>query len=85
MRRFKRPANLVSYFGLSPSVYQSGLKAYIGHISRRRRSHARSICVEAAHQLVRAPGPFHAFFLRLQRRKGYNVWPSPRWRGSSWC
>jgi len=73
VRRFKRPSNLVSYFGLNPSVYQSGLKVYTGHISRRGRSHARSICVEASHQLVRAPGPFHAFFLRLQRRKGYNV------------
>lgn len=73
VRRFKRPSNLVSYFGLNPSVYQSGLKAYTGHISRRGRSHARSICVEAAHQLVRVPGPFHAFFLRLQRRKPYNV------------
>ncbi len=73
IRRFRAPANLVSYFGLNPSVYQSGLKAYTGHISRRGRSHARTICVEAAHQLVRVPGPFHAFFLRLRRRKPYNV------------
>lgn len=73
IRRFRAPANLVSYFGLNPSVYQSGLKAYTGHISRRGRSHARTVCVEAAHQLVRVPGPFHAFFLRLRRRKPYNV------------
>ncbi|MCZ6887775.1 MAG: transposase, partial [Gammaproteobacteria bacterium] len=72
-RRFRASANLVSYFGLNPSVYQSGLKAYTGHISRRGRSHARMVCVEAAHQLVRVPGPFHAFFLRLRRRKPYNV------------
>ena len=39
VRRFRRPANLVSYFGLNPSVYQTGLKAYTGHISRRGRSH----------------------------------------------
>ena len=50
VRRFRAPANLVSYFGLNPSVYQSGLKAYTGHISRRGRSHARSICVEIAHE-----------------------------------
>jgi transposase len=73
VRRFKRPSNLVSYFGLNPSVYQSGLKSYTGHISRRGRSHARSICIVAAHQLARTPGPFHAFFLRLQRKKPYNV------------
>jgi transposase len=73
IRRFRAPTNLVSYFGLNPSVYQSGLKAYTGHISRRGRSHGRTVCVEAAHQLVRVPGPFHAFFLRLRRRKPYNV------------
>lgn len=73
VHRFKAPGNLVSYFGLNPSVYQSGLKAYTGHISRRGRSHARSVCVEVAHQLVKAPGPFHAFFQRLLRRKPYNV------------
>lgn len=73
VHRFQAPGNLVSYFGLNPSVYQSGLKAYTGHISRRGRSHARSVCVEVAHQLVKAPGPFHAFFQRLLRRKPYNV------------
>ena len=31
------------------------------------------MCTEAAHLLVRVPGPFHAFFLRLRRRKPYNV------------
>jgi len=73
IRRFHAPAQLVSYFGLNPSVYQSGLKAYTGRISRRGRSHGRAICTEAAHLLVRVPGPFHAFFLRLRRRKSYNV------------
>jgi transposase len=73
IRRFRASANLVSYFGLNPSVHQSGLKAYTGHISRRGRSHARTICIEAAHLLVRVPGPFHAVFLRLRRRKPYNV------------
>jgi len=73
IRRFKAASKLVSYFGLNPSVYQSGLKAYNGHISRRGRSHARTICIEVAHQLVKAPGPFHAFFERLRRRKPYNV------------
>ena len=71
--RFRAPANLVSYFGLNPAVYQSGKKAYNGHISRHGRSHARGICTEVAQQLVRVPGPFHAFFQRLRRRKPYNV------------
>ncbi|MBI3003646.1 MAG: IS110 family transposase [candidate division NC10 bacterium] len=73
VRRFRTPPHLVSYFGLNPSVYQTGQKAYTGHISRRGRSHARSVCVEVAHVLVKAPGPFQAFFTRLRRRKPYNV------------
>lgn len=73
VKRFRTPQHLVSYFGLNPSVHQSGQSAYNGHISRRGRSHARSVCIEAAHVLVRAPGPFQAFFLRLRRRKPYNV------------
>jgi transposase len=71
--RFASAPKLVSYFGLNPSVHQSGQTAYHGHISRRGRSHARTVCVEVAHQLVKAPGPFHAFFERLRRRKPYNV------------
>jgi transposase len=71
--RFPAAGKLVSYFGLNPSVHQSGQTAYHGHISRRGRSQARAVCVEVAHQLVKAPGPFHAFFERLRRRKPYNV------------
>ncbi len=71
--RFRSPQRLVSYFGLNPSVHQSGEKAYGGHISRRGRAHARGLCVEAAHLLVRVPGPFRAFFERLRRRKPHNV------------
>ena len=73
IQRFPAPGKLAFYFGLNPAVYQSGQKAYTGHISRRGRSHARSVCVEVAHQLVRTPGPFHAFFQCLERRKPYNV------------
>ena len=73
IRRFKSPQHLVSYFGLNPSVHQSGQKAYTGHISRRGRSHARSVCVQAGHLLVRTPGPLRAFHQRLIRRKPYNV------------
>jgi transposase len=73
VKRFASPAKLVSYFGPNPSVYQTGMKAYTGHISRRGRSHARAVCIEVAHQLAQAPGPFHALFVRLRRRKPYNV------------
>ena len=65
IRRFPRPQQLVSYFGLNPRVRQSGLGlAQHGRISKIGRSHARALLVEAAWAAAKAPGPLHAFFLR---------------------
>ena len=55
IKRFSSPEKLVSYFGLNPSVHQSGdHPAYHGHITHRGRGHARAMLVEAAWAL--APG-----------------------------
>jgi len=49
VRRFPDPQKLVSYVGLNPRVRQSGLGlAQHGRISKRGRSHARAMLVEAA-------------------------------------
>ena len=49
IRRFSSPQKLVSYVGLNPRVRQSGLGlAQHGRISKRGRSHARAMLVEAA-------------------------------------
>jgi transposase len=72
--RFKSPQKLVSYFGLNPRVRQSGLgAAHHGRISKIGRSHARAILVEAALAAAKAPGPLHAFFLRIRARRGHQV------------
>jgi transposase len=71
--RFSQPAKLVSYFGLNPIVHQSAEHCYTGRISKRGRTHARWLLVEAAHTTVRCPGPLRAFFLRIKARKGTNV------------
>ena len=72
--RFASPAKLVSYFGLNPSVYQSGLQpAKHGHISKRGRSHARGMLVEAAWSAARTAGPLRAFFLRIRDRRGEQI------------
>ena len=72
--RFRSPQKLVSYFGLNPSVYQSGLQpAKHGHISKRGRSHARAMLVEAAWAAAKAPGPLRAFFLRIRDRRGMQI------------
>jgi len=72
--RFASPEKLVSYFGLNPCVYQSGDQpARHGKISKRGRSHARAMLVEAAWAAAKAPGPLRAFFLRVSQRRGLQI------------
>ena len=72
--RFKSPQKLVSYFGLNPRVRQSGLgAAHHGRISKVGRSHARAVLVEAAWAAAKAPGPLHAFFVRIRAKRGHQV------------
>jgi hypothetical protein len=69
--RFNSPQKLVSYFGLNPRVRQSGLgAAHHGRISKIGRSHASAVLVEAAWAAAKAPGPLHAFFVRIRARRG---------------
>ncbi|WP_247333430.1 transposase [Bradyrhizobium sp. 147] len=72
--RFDSRQKLVSYFGLNPRVRQSGLgAAHHGRISKIGRSHARAMLVEAAWAAAKAPGPLHAFFVRIRARRGHQV------------
>jgi hypothetical protein len=72
--RFSSPQKLVSYFGLNPRVRQSGLGlAQHGRISKIGRSHARAMLVEAAWAAAKAPGPLHAFFVRVRSRRGHQI------------
>jgi transposase len=74
IRRFTSPQKLVSYVGLNPRVRQSGLGlAQHGRISKVGRSHARAMLVEAAWAAAKAPGPLHAFFVRIRARRGHQV------------
>jgi hypothetical protein len=55
-------------------VRQSGLGlAQHGRISKRGRSHARAMLVEAAWAAAKAPGPLRAFFLRIRARRGHLI------------
>jgi transposase len=74
VHRFSSPQKLVSYFGLNPRVRQSGLGlAQHGRISKIGRAHARALLVEAAWAAAKAPGPLHAFFIRIRARRGHQV------------
>jgi transposase len=74
IRRFASPQKLVSYVGLNPRVRQSGLgAAHHGRISKVGRSHARAMLVEAAWAAAKAPGPLHAFFVRIRAKRGHQI------------
>jgi hypothetical protein len=74
VRRFSSPQKLVSYVGLNPRVRQSGPGlAQHGRISKAGRSHARAMLVEAAWAAAKAPGPLHAFFVRVRAKRGHQV------------
>ncbi len=60
--------------GSIPRVRQSGLGvAHHGRISKIGRSHARAMLVEAAWAAAKAPGPLHAFFVRIRARRGHQI------------
>jgi transposase len=72
--RFRSPEKLVSYFGLNPRVYQSGLQpARHGHISKQGRAQARALLVEAAWAAAKSPGPLRSFFHRIRAKRGLQV------------
>ena len=74
VERFARPAQLVGYLGLNPSVRQSGPgPAYHGRITKQGRGHARGMLVEAGWAAARSRGPLRSFFLRVQSRRGQHV------------
>lgn len=72
--RFSSPKKLASYFGLCPSVYQSGdLRAFHGRITKQGRAEARWFLAESAEALIRSPSPLASLYQRVVKKKGHNV------------
>lgn len=71
--RFSSPQQLVSYFGLAPSTYQSGDTCRHGSITKRGRSHARWLAIEAAQCMTMSSAPLVATYHRIRRKKAHNV------------
>lgn len=71
--RFPSPDHATSYLGLVPSTRQSAEHCYHGPITKRGRSHARWMLVQAAQHLRTHPGPLGHFFRKLAHKKGHNV------------
>lgn len=72
--RFSSPKKLASYFGLTPSNYQSGeSKTFHGRITKQGRSEARWFLCESAEALIRSPSPLKRLYQRVCKKKGHNV------------
>jgi transposase len=72
IRRFANPKKLVAYFGLNPSVAQSGLWEGGGALKRHGRGNIRALLVQAAQRLLQVENPLRKWGLALSLRRGRN-------------
>jgi transposase len=68
--RFKGAHAMASYFGLVPSVYQTGDTERTGSITKRGNKLARKILVQAAHHARYSSCPFNPIYRDLIGKKG---------------
>lgn len=73
VHRFGSKKKLAAYFGVVPSTKQSGDSSRNGRITKQGRAEARWLLIEAAETIRRHPGPMHALYKRVSRRKGHNI------------
>jgi transposase len=71
--RFASAGKAASYLGLVPSTRQSAEKCYHGPITKRGRSQARWMLIQAAQHVRTHPGPLGHFFTRIKQRKNHNM------------
>lgn len=72
INRFPSPKHLCGYFGIAPSLHQSGDVSYTGHITKEGNKWVRRNIVECARWAVRKDEDLHAFFVRVMRKRGKN-------------
>jgi transposase len=72
-QRFARSADIGAYFGLTPTIHQSGLTNRAGRISRMGSAAMRGLLVQAAIAFMRsssAGGDLRAWATRIAERRG---------------
>jgi transposase len=72
IERFANPKKLVAYFGLNPSVCQSGNWQGEGALKRHGRGPIRALLVQAAKRLLQVENPLRKWGLALALRRGRN-------------
>src|SRR5689334_11093967 len=73
-RPVQQPTEAGELFRAEPTGAAIGIGvAHHGRISKVGRSHARAMLVEAAWASAKAPGPLHAFFVRIRAKRGHQI------------
>jgi len=71
--RFCSARSLASYFGIAPSVFQSGATERTGSITKRGNSLARKFLAQASHHSRYLSSPFNAVYRDIARKKSTSV------------
>ncbi len=72
IRRFSSAKKLVSFAGLNPSVYQSGDKCHMGHISKQGSKNLRWILIQCANIAAQQDKRLKSYYVRKRLAKGHN-------------
>ena len=72
VKRFCAAKKLSSYFGLVPSVYQSGQSEYHGRITKHGSSIVRWTLVQCANAAVKFDEKMKRFYNKIKAKKGHN-------------
>jgi transposase len=71
--RFRSARVLASYFGIVPSVFQSGATEKTGSITKRGNALARKFLAQAAHHSRYLNSPFNAIYRDIAHKKSTSV------------
>jgi transposase len=72
IRRFASPRKLSAYFGLNPSVDQSGNYEGEGELKRHGKGAIRALLVQSAKKLLQVNNPLQKWGLAVAMRRGRN-------------
>ena len=72
IRRFSNSGKLAAYFGLNPSVEQTGNWEGSGALKRHGRGALRALLVQSAKKLLRVNNPLQKWGLAVAARRGSN-------------
>jgi transposase len=73
IQRFPEHSKLTAYAGLVPRQYQSGKRAFYGHITKSGNAILRWLMVEAARAAIRFDPYWGEIHARIARRRGTNI------------